>query len=93
MLRQLEGMQREPSSQEMDIFEEQEMSKSWPQVRDELEEWYSWLVNLVPEPIKEKQVERSKQPRIRSWGYMRVLRVKDLKKPINSLVPKNPLPQ
>ena len=30
------------------------MSKSWPQVRDKLKEWYGWFVNHVPEPIKEK---------------------------------------
>ena len=54
MLRQLEGTQRQPSLQEMDIFEQQEMSKSRPQVRNKLKEWYGWLVDHVPKPIKEK---------------------------------------
>ena len=31
---------RKPSPQEMDIFEEQEMSKSRPQVKGKLNKWY-----------------------------------------------------
>ena len=31
---------RKPSSQEMDIFEQQEMSKSRPQVKSKLNKWY-----------------------------------------------------
>ena len=50
--RQLE--ERQPSSQEMDIFEQQEMGKSQPQVKNKLNEWYNWLVSHVPKPIKEK---------------------------------------
>ena len=38
----------------MDIFEQQEMSKSQQQVKGKLEEWYIWLVNHIPKPIKEK---------------------------------------
>ena len=38
----------------MDIFEQQEMSKSRPRVKEELKGWYDWLVSHVPEPIKEK---------------------------------------
>ena len=30
------------------------MSKSRPQVKDKLKEWYDWLVNHVSKPIKEK---------------------------------------
>ena len=43
---------RKPSSQEMDIFEQQEMSKSRPQVKSKLNKWYDWLINHVPRPIK-----------------------------------------
>ena len=42
-----------PSPQEMDIFEQQEMSKSRPQVKTKLNKWYDWLINHVPKPIKD----------------------------------------
>ena len=44
---------RKPSSQEMDIFEQQERSKSQPQVKSKLNKWYDWLINNVPKPIKD----------------------------------------
>ena len=44
---------RKPSPQEMDIFEQQEMSKSRPQVKGKLNKWYNWLINHVPKPIKD----------------------------------------
>ena len=44
---------RKPSRQEMDIFEQQEMSKSRPQVKGKLNKWYHWLINHVPKPIKD----------------------------------------
>ena len=44
---------KKPSSQEMDIFEQQEMSKSRPQVKTKLNKWYNWLINHVPKPIKD----------------------------------------
>ena len=44
---------RKPSPQEMDIFEQQEMSISRPQVKGKLNEWYDWLINHVPKPIKD----------------------------------------
>ena len=44
---------RKPSSQEMDIFEQQEMSKSRPQVKSKLNKWYNWLIKHVPKPIKD----------------------------------------
>ena len=44
---------RKPSPQEMDIFEQQEMSKSRPQVKGKLNKWYDWLINHVPKPIKD----------------------------------------
>ena len=37
----------------MDIFEQQEMSKSRPQVKTKLNKWYNWLINHVPRPIKD----------------------------------------
>ena len=33
---------RQLSPQEMDIFEQQEMSKSRPQVKSKLNDWYDW---------------------------------------------------
>ena len=44
---------RKPTQQEMDIFEQQEMSKSRPQVKSKLNRWYDWLINHVPKPIKD----------------------------------------
>ena len=37
----------------MDIFEQQEMSKSRPQVKGKLKKWCDWLVNHVPKPFKD----------------------------------------
>ena len=37
----------------MDIFEQQEMSKSRPQVKTKLDKWYNWLINHVPKPVKD----------------------------------------
>ena len=37
----------------MDIFEQQEMSKSRSQVMSKLNSWYDWLVNQVPKTIKD----------------------------------------
>ena len=44
---------RKPTQQEMDIFEQQEMSNSRPQVKSKLNKWYDWLINHVPKPIKD----------------------------------------
>ena len=44
---------RKPSPQEIDIFEQQEMSKSRPPVKGKLDKWYHWLINHVPKPIKD----------------------------------------
>ena len=38
----------------MDIFEQQEMSKSRPQVKRKLNDCYDWLVNHVPKTVKDK---------------------------------------
>ena len=51
---------RKPSSQEMDIFEQQEMSKSQPQVKSKLNKWYDWLINHVPKPIKDGAIKAFK---------------------------------
>ena len=37
----------------MDIFEQQEMSKSQSQVKSKLNKWYDLLINHVPRPIKD----------------------------------------
>ena len=37
----------------MDIFEQQQMSKSRSQVKGKLNKWYDWLINHVPKPIKD----------------------------------------
>ena len=42
---------RQSGPQEMDIFEQQEMSKSQPQVKSKLNDCYDWLVNHVPKNI------------------------------------------
>ena len=44
---------RQPSPQEMDIFEQQEMSKSRPEVTSKLNDWYDWLINHFPSTIKD----------------------------------------
>ena len=44
---------RQPTRQEMDIFEQQEISKSRPQVKSKLNNWYDWLVNRVTSTIKD----------------------------------------
>ena len=44
---------RKPSPQGKDIFEQQEISKSRPQVKTKLNKWYDWLINHVPKPIKD----------------------------------------
>ena len=44
---------RKPSPQEMDIFKQQEISKSRPQVKTKLNKWYDWLINHVLKPIKD----------------------------------------
>ena len=44
---------RKPTQQEMDIFEQREMSKSQPQVKTKLNKWYDWLISHVPKPIKD----------------------------------------
>ena len=38
----------------MDIFEQQEMAKSRPQVTDKLKKWQEWLINHVSDPARRK---------------------------------------
>ena len=52
LLRQLD--ERQDSSREMDIFEQQEMNKNRPQVTSKRNDWYDFLVNHVPKTIKDK---------------------------------------
>ena len=42
---------RNPTQQEID--EQQEISKSRPQVKSKLNKWYDWSINHVPKPIKD----------------------------------------
>ena len=51
---------RKPSLQEIDIFEQQEISKSRPQVKTKLNKWYDWLINHVAKPIKDGASEAFK---------------------------------
>ena len=44
---------RQPSPREKDTFEQQEVSKSRLQVKSKLNDWYDWLINHVPKPIKD----------------------------------------
>ena len=41
-----------PKPEDMDVFEQQEMTKTRPGVKSKLNEWYDWLVDYVPESIK-----------------------------------------
>ena len=43
-----------PTQQEMDIFEQQEMSKSLPQVTSKLNDWYDWLVKHISKTVIDK---------------------------------------
>ena len=47
------GRSRKPSPQEIEKFEQQEMSKSQPQVKTKLNKWYNWSINHVSKPIKD----------------------------------------
>ena len=78
----MEG-QRQPTVQEMDIFEQQEMSESRPRVKDIFKGWYDWLVNHVPEPIKERVSRAFKTFKGKITGLYEMVRGKKN--------PKNPL--
>ena len=51
---------RQPAQQEMDIFEQQKMSKSRPQVKCKLNDWYDWLINHVLKTVKDKAIRAFK---------------------------------
>ena len=42
-----------PKPEDMDIFERQEMQKNRSVVKTKLNEWYNWLADYVPKPIRE----------------------------------------
>ena len=64
---------RKHSPQEMDIFEQQEMSKSRPQVKTKLNKWYDWLINHIPKPIKDGASKAFKTSQDKVMGlYSRV---------------------
>ena len=44
---------RKPSPKEMDTFEQQQISRSRPQVKTKLNKSYDWLISHVPKPIKD----------------------------------------
>ena len=41
-----------PRPDQMDVFEQREMTKTRSAVKSKLNEWYDWLVDYVPESIK-----------------------------------------
>ena len=61
---------RKPSPQEMDILEQQEMSKSRPQVKDKLNKWYDWLINHVPKLIKDGASKAFKTFKDKVMGFI-----------------------
>ena len=64
-----------PTQQEMDIFEQQEISKYRPQVKTKLNKWYDWLKNHVPKPIKDGASKAFKTFKDKVMGlYNRVTR-------------------
>ena len=57
----------------MDMFEQQEMSKSRPQVKTKPTKWYNWLINHVPKSIKDGASKAFKTFKDRVMGlYNRV---------------------
>ena len=52
----------------MDIFKQQEMSKSRLQVKDKLKDLYDWLVHHIPKPIKEKASRELKTSKDKIMG-------------------------
>ena len=59
-----------PGCQEMDEFEKEEIEKSRPMEKNRLNEWYDWLVDYVPKPIKNavrKAFSRAKNSMLRLY--------------------------
>ena len=46
-----------PSPQEINEFEKEDMKKSRPVVKNKLNEWYGWLVDYVPKRIKKAVIK------------------------------------
>ena len=61
----------------MEILEEQEMSKSRSQVKNKLNEWYNWLVNDIPEPIKEQASRAINAAKDKMMGLYKSLKGKE----------------
>ena len=77
---------RQPSSQEIDIFEQQEMSKSRSQVTSKLNDWYNWSVNHVPKTIKDNASRAFKSFKEKIMGlYNRVTGNQTQRKKIEAL--------
>ena len=81
---------RQPTQQEMDIFQQQEMSKSRPQVKNKLNDWYDWLVNHIPKTVKDKVSRAYKILRIRLWGCIMGLLVPLVIRPRRGPTPRIP---
>ena len=60
---------RQSSSQEMDIFEQQEMHKSRPVVMSKLNDWYNWLKNHVSSNIKDSASRAFKTFKDKIMGF------------------------
>ena len=70
---------RKASPQEMDIFEQQEMSKSRQQVKGKLNKWYDWLINHVLKRIKDgasRAFETFKDKVMEFYDHLRLLRIR-----------------
>ena len=59
------------------MFEQQEMSKSRPQVKNKLNERYNWLVSHVPNPIKDTVSRPFKAAKVKIMGLYKSLKGKE----------------
>ena len=69
----------------MDIFEQQEIRKNRPQVTSKLNDWYDWLVNYVPSPIKDKASRAFKTFKDKVMGLYNRVKVEKNKNTGNEL--------
>ena len=60
---------RKPTQREMDMFEQQEMSKSRPQVKSKLNKWYDPSMDHVPKPIKDSASKAFKTFKDKIMGF------------------------
>ena len=63
------------------------MSKSRSQIRDKLKEWYGWLANHVPEPIKEKASRAFKATKDKIMGLYKSFKCKESEETEESFSP------